>query len=52
MNRKISKKNQEADKYKKINLKEIDEGIKNTREDVRQIENDILEIHKKMALLL
>ena len=39
-------------KNKIINLKEIDEGIKKTREEVRQIEDEVLQIHKKMSLLL
>jgi len=35
-----------------INLKEIDKNIKKTREEVRKIEDEVLQIHKKMSLLL
>ncbi len=47
-------KNKKCDtiKNKRINLKEIDASIKKTREEVEEIENEILTIHRKMSLLL
>jgi hypothetical protein len=39
-------------KGKRINLKEIDESIRKTEEETDKLEDEIIELHKKIIALL